>query len=617
MAFAGCGGSGDDSSSSASSSKAMPKIDKGATYNGRTVDEYAVGLNDLNPQVRLQALRDIAKFGVNGLAVRDQIRKIVLEDPDHSLRIGALGGLVRMQDPKAGDLYVEVLGNPEYTNSDQMWYELTRGAKEALPGDRLEKELRKIAENNQEHAERLLNLRTKTAIHLPLSKVLMDKQISGRSMNVIMAYLPQMDISEKDKINFIKKNIDSMPSKTAAIQAIAAIPGELALETTLSMIRDDSSIPLTDALNVLYSKSAEDMPRIMKFMADLSEVPGRSHQELQLIYQKMSAIIDQFKYRAPASEGETDPFVEGLNLYFSELGELTKHSSADVRSASAMHILNRMKGYNYGGNISFLETFDLEAILQPLFDILSNESEEIVIGTVLSQLEKIIAIFPMDPNWQVNKPKGTNVYYDWLEKKIADSVYVRNSNDKWAYAVADGLLKAADKGMLHGRLYWANTIPLVYEKSESNSGHIANARVFDWLIAITFKRNLDQLLGSQEKADEMFATLGRLAMEPNVSQTQVEALFNNREFAARAITFSGNNTDTIIGILNPIVMSQNAKFASPIVQANLKTALSSNIHYMRGNPDQAKYIEWVRQVAAKGSPALRPIAAEGLQRFVK
>ncbi len=614
MILTGCGGEGDSGGDSTSPkvSKSMPKYDKGATYNGRTVDEYAAGLSDLNPQVRLQALRNIAQFGVNGLAVREQVKKIVLEDAEHSLRVAALGGLVHMQDPKAGDLYVEVLGNPQFTDNDQIWYELARGARESLPGDRLEKELKKIANNNQEHAERLLNLRTKTEMHLPLSKVLMDKKVSGRSMNVIMSYLPRMEISDKEKIDFIKNNIDSLPNKTAAMQAIAAIPGELALETTLSMIREDSSIPLTDALNVLYSKSSEDMPRIMAFMADLSEESGRSQQELQQIYQRMSSVIDQRKGRA--AQGQVDPYVEAVNVYFSELGELTKNDSPDVRSVSAMYILNRFSKFDFVMNFSYFETFDFEAFLQPLFVILENDSEEIVLGTVLSQFENSIARFQIDPNWQENKPKGINKY-DWLEKKIADAIYARNSDDKWAYAIADGLLKTADNGMLQSRLFWASMIPLVFEKAKANSGHIANARVFDWLIAITFKRNLGQLLGSQANADKMFATLGDLAMDPVVSQAQVETLFGNREFAARAISFSGDNVDTIIGILNPIAMSQDAKFTGPTALANMKTVLSSNIYYMRGKPDQAKYIDWVRQVAAKGHPAFRSIAAAGLQQY--
>ncbi len=609
----GCGGDGSEGDpSSTSASKSMPKYDKGATYNGRTVEEYAAGLSDLNPQVRLQALRNIAQFGVNGLAVREQVKKIVLEDAEHSLRVAALGGLVHMQDPKAGDLYVEVLGNPQFTDSDQIWYELTRGAKESLPGDRLEKELKRIANKNQEHAERLLNLRTKTEMHLPLSKVLMDKKVSGRSMNVIMSYLPRMEISDKQKIDFIKNNIENLPSKTTAMQAIAAIPGELAFETTLSMIREDSSIPLTDALNVLYSKSSEDMPRIMAFMADLSEASGRSQQELQQICQRMSSIIDQRRGRA--AQGQIDPYVEAVNVYFSELGELTKNDSSDVRSVSAMYILNRFSKFDFVMNFSYFDGLDMESFLKPVFDILANESEEIVLGTALSQLENSIARFTIDPNWQENKAKGVNSY-DWLEKNIANSIYVRSSDDKWAYAVADGLLKTADNGMLQSRLFWASMIPLVFEKTEANSGHVANARVFDWLIALTFKRNLDQLLGSRANADKMFTTLGSLTMDPSVSQAQVETLFNNREFAARAISFSGDNVDTIIGILNPIVMSQDAKFAGPTVQANMKTVLSSNIYYMRGKPDQAKYIDWVRQVAAKGHPAFRSIAVAGLQQY--
>ena len=146
LVLTACGGSDDPADAP------LPDYNPDAKFNGKTVMEYAQGLDDLNPRMQLTALQAIAKFKVDGLPARDKVKAALEASKDDRVKLAALAVLSEMKAPEAHHLIREKLRDPKFFESARSYGQLLSGAKQvgvdeaALKGDVL-----KLAGSNRAH----------------------------------------------------------------------------------------------------------------------------------------------------------------------------------------------------------------------------------------------------------------------------------------------------------------------------------------------------------------------------------------------------------------------------------------------------------------------------------
>ncbi len=576
----------------------MPKYDKKATYNGQPLSYYTAGLSDLNPQRRIQSLRDVYKFGINGIPAREQIQTMALEDEDHTIRIYALSVLYNMKDPKISDLYEDILTNPEYSDQNKIWADLADGADEMLSEKRLEKVLKKIANQNQEHAEQLLNVSRNAKVRVPLANILLKKEVSGKTFATLMSLLPSLELGDSEKIEFISDNIEKLPNKNAALQAFSSIGGEAALDAVISVVRQDNTIPLQYGLSSItgLARDPETAAKALESLAEMTAEPGRPENDIQQFYAGMERVLDNARNTATSQAGSFDQasYTQLADTYIGHLKDLTQNTSPQVRSLAALYLIQG------AGSYKFKESIHPDKALPSVFKLLETDDEEIVLGTIMTQLQSQIASFVIEDSSQ-------------LERSITNAIYARDDSDKWFYAVADGLLKTTDSGMATTKLDGMSIIRLISDKAGENPGHATNNRVFDWLLTVGCNKRNNQVLG--DDMIEVASRIGKLSLDTAITQQQLEKFFSGSGINPSNLTLAtqGHNNAAIQAFAEPMVMSRDPKFTGKSAIYVFKGILDTNIYYLRGDKaQQTEYADWVQTVADNGHPALRMIAINGL-----
>jgi hypothetical protein len=139
----------------------------------------------------------------------------------------------------------------------------------------------------------------------------------------------------------------------------------------------------------------------------------------------------------------------------------------------------------------------------------------------------------------------------------------------------------------------------------------ANALLFDWVIGISRNKQITKGLG--DDMIEFAQRAGRLILDESIDQAHVERFFSRTELIILAT--QAPSTDAIIAFVDPMAMSQDPKFTGRAALRAFEGILSTNIYYLKKNPDQPRYVEWVQKVAKEGHEALRPLAEKGLKQY--
>jgi hypothetical protein len=593
LLLAGCGDGG-----------ALPDYDKNATYNGKPLSDYAEGLSDLNARQRFAALGDIAKFGVNGLPARKQIQQLVREDEDHMLRIAALGVLHNMKDPGLPALYAEILADPEFTTLPGAWRDLARGAGDVFSDEDIQKQMKSIASKNLEHAELLFSQSSGSKLEALLASILMTKKkASADTLQKIVAALPQLDLSEGEKIDFLLSNKDKFTNQSIALSGLQAIGGEKAFSAAMKIVRADSSVPFINRLGAItaFGRSV-GVPNLIDELSNLAKEPNLSDAELQQVFSSMGAQLNILGGDIAVRQRKVDDpayatYAVAAKNYTSVLADLTESPAPTTRALAATYLIQVALG-------SVTQpALDLETSLGIVFALLETEQEEVVLGTITQQL--------------VRPPAGVLLSDSpALAANFAAAIYARNANNQWAYAVGEGVIKAIDVWFVHSKFERAELIRLVTDQAKANEGHPANARVFDWITAMTRNQMIVRTLADDDITD-IAGRAGSLALDSAVTQAQIEKFFSGANPGNLTIATQAPSTDAIIAFAEPMVMSQDPKFTGRNAQSVLGGVLSTNIYYLRGHADQPRYIAWVKKVAQEGHPALRTIAVKGLRQYAK
>jgi len=439
ICLSGCGGGGGESdeaqggassatgASSGATSRApdsgpAPDFDPDARYNGKTLDEYASGLEDLNPSVREQALEDIANFGANAYPLRDRMRTMAAQDTEDELRADAVGALFRMEDPGAEAFVLERLGDPEAMQTDRGWRLLLRVASEEIEPDRLASEGRAIAESDTAHAERLLGVGGPAPFRAGLATTLMQQEHSDGAVAPIFQMLPELDITPGERI------------------------GDTGAFAVAMRILDESDPGLRQRLGYIVSFPGDDVSGAQKIDAIGAWMEGAGEPEAQQLFGAMEQVAQS------AGDGAAWSRFEGI------LGASATDASADPR-IRALAMIYLCEGVGAGAMSA--------GALDPVFDAIETSPEEIILGTALGELQKAVARAP-EP------------VVEGLPVRLVEAMYVRPADDGWSHAVADGLLDCLSSGI--SRLDMDSAIDALHAELDAHPGHPVNFQVLQWTV---------------------------------------------------------------------------------------------------------------------------------------
>jgi hypothetical protein len=582
----------------------LPDYEKNATYNGRPLSEYTEGLSDLNPQRRLKALMDIGKFGVNGLPARKQIQKMVREDEDDKLKVAALGALLYMKDPAVPGLFAEVLADPDFLSSPRAWRDLVGGAGDVFSDEELQKQVKSIASKNLDHAEMLFSQSSGSKLETPFASILMTKKkASADTLQRIVAALPRLDLSEDEKITFILTRKDKFTNQSIALSGLQSIGGEKAFDAAMEIVRADSAVPFINRLSAItaFGRSV-GASKVVDELARFAAEPDLSDAQVQQIFPSIGAQLNVLSGNIAVRQRKVDDpayatYAVAAKKYVDALAALTNNPKPTTRALAASFLLQA------GLGTGTRPAIDPEITLGYVFDMLKSEGEEVVLGTITQQL--------------VRPPTGVLLSDNTaLAKKFAAAIYAKDADNQWAYAVGEGVIKAIDVWFVHSKFERAEMIRLVTEQAKANKGHPANARVFDWITAMTRNQMIVRTL-SNDDIVAIAGGAGTLALDSALTQTHIEKFFSMANPGNLTIATQAPSTNAIVAFIDPMAMSQDQKFTGRNTQLVFNSILSTNIYYLRGNADQPKYIAWVRKIAQEGHQTLRPIAVKGLNQYAK
>ncbi|GER08495.1 hypothetical protein JCM17843_28050 [Kordiimonadales bacterium JCM 17843] len=439
---------------SACGESGLPDYDENATYNGRTLSEVTPGLSDINPERRMLTLRDVAQFGVNALPAREKIRIMAQEDTDDRVKVGALATLHQMQDPQLPDLFSKLLSDPQYTAQSRTWQELVNRAPEVLGEEELEDFAAQVTKDNPEHAEMLFSLAVNTDAASAFGVALMDRDVSPSTTQKLMIVMPDMDLPDPRKIDWIKDHHMQMPNLRVALQTLQRMGGQEALDASLALLAEYPLASVADYRQTLRAFSGSMPPaQSIKIYGGLIEKTGQSEQDLQSLFGEMAGLVARLKQSsavvrnsAQGEQAQAD-YRQAQDAYHDMLQNLMAHDLPLVRALAAGSLIDA----------TVQDPLEPRRLMTPAFQLLKNEEQEVVIGTIVQRLKGVLPRIDY------------NAHPDLVEA-LAESIYARPSEDKWAYAVADGVVKAFDSAMRSRRLPQELAIPNVVDQSLAHTG---------------------------------------------------------------------------------------------------------------------------------------------------
>lgn len=581
---------------------ALPDYDEDATYNGKTLSEYTPGLSDLNAQARMQALINVGRFGVNGLPAREKVQEMARGDKDPRVKIVALAILSEMQDPALKGMMKEFLADPAYATEPGMLGELATGAGDTFTPEELEEIYDDIADDNLDHAQMIYNAPNIRKSEVPLAKALMGRDVNQRTLNRILSSLPRLQMDENEKVAFVVDNADKLGDKTAALRALQALASDPAFDAALRIVKADKATPFQQKIQVIQSFGGTvDQVKVINVLAEFASDPSLSEQDFRAALAALSGKhISMSRVNAVRTGKTDDPqyaaFLAADEAFGAALIGLLKSDDATRRALAARELVIAAIGANR-------HVLDSETLLTPVLAHLGSENEEIVLGTITQQL--------VGRPSKVQVPEGSD-----LPAKIAAAVFSQPSDSEWAHAVSDGVLKMATIWFPYKKVDRLDMIRRVTDEAKNHPDHPGNPVVLEWIFAMTQHRQIAPEFGADIL--DVASRAGNLMLLSGVTQGHVHNWFQRSNVGNLTIATQAPSTDAIMAFMEPIVMSQDPKFlGSQGSKSMFDMILGTNIYYLRGHADQAKYIEWVRKVQAGGHNSLRPVATKGLKQFAK
>ena len=422
LGLAGCGGGGEgDSSSSAAppnpekAARAKPpEFNPEAKYNGRTALEYAAGLSDLNPRVQIEALENIEKFGVDGLAVREQVRALVDSAREDDVKIVALETLAAMQAPEESAILRKKLADPILSATDRTYGYLLRGANElGIDEATLRADVVKIAEANPAHGARLMRLGgLPKAAQDDLTKAVFESDHDEATTRYFLQNLTTLAfLDDTQRIAYIKAKRPVASKMAGALQPVLLqMGGEEAMNLALELAAINGQgfaqhrFPLmiqfvaqggVDPAKVMAqmveeTRSVQTQQQIdqhtsyMESLANQVRATAQRDEEMRiskaLMNHEISAADAQAARQKYRTEGLDDPRVAATDAaYIDALDKMITDGPTEMHQALAVARLIGFVQRNQDVKLAQLE---------PVFAALTDASmPEIVRGTAGQQLQ--------------------------------------------------------------------------------------------------------------------------------------------------------------------------------------------------------------------------------------
>ncbi len=327
LALGGCGGSSSDEPAAGppdatrAARQRLPDHNPEARFGGRTVLEYAQGLNDLNPRVQFEALSNIAEFGVDGLPARDLVRDLV-NNPraEDFIRLAAIGVLHEMQAPEATPLAREKLMDPGFSRNLETYQDLLDGLiKEAgLDVATLRSDLLALARTDLDHATRLMMFENMpTEAREALIRAVFEANHGQQARDFFLRNFAQLHfIEEPLRFAYIDRLVESDLDQAIQLMTWRSLPTEFQsrLVRAILAIRDPS-LPVTQthsdqAMTFFFQNMAQmdflEPEEKYQFVADNSPYASRPNVR-PLAHQVLLSVATRQAMRRVTNDLVTNP----------------------------------------------------------------------------------------------------------------------------------------------------------------------------------------------------------------------------------------------------------------------------------------------------------------------
>lgn len=542
---------------------AAPKVDPEARYNGKTLDEYTAGLKDLNPAQRKRALQNILKFGPNAYPLKEQMQIMAVEDGEDELRAGAIVALYEMEDPDADQFVLERLRDPKAFQNSRGWVMFLQVAAKEIEAETLAGEASGLASTDMPHAEMLFAVTNSGGFgpfNTALSKAIVKHEHSDASVAILMPMLSRLELSPGEQVAYITENYKRLPNPRQAITALQAVGDEAAFDAAMTILAETESDLRTRILAV-SGFPADKIPGSKKMAVIAGYFDGAGEPEVQQIFSNLQSLR-----KSNADEASAE-------RYQAILVESASASTTDLnrRGLAILYLCDAVAAGDIGSDG-----------LEPVFSALESDPEEVILGTAIQQLQKMI-------------PRAPAEVAGVLPTRMAKTMYARDSSDKWSGAVAQGMLDGFRAGL--GKLGGKATIHALATEVDAHPGSPVNFQVLQWLVPLG-----RQLMKTDADMVEAGALAGRLIVDGSMGPAQAEWVYSKTNLSAFNNT-SIASIDTIIAFFEPILMTE--ELADHQYFKTLHGTAIQTLFHVRGTADGEKFLEFAKRMANEAPPSVR------------
>jgi len=547
-----------------------PSYDPEARYDGKTLDEYAAGLGDLNRAVRLRAMGSVLRFGVNAYPLKERMRVLAVEDPDEEVRSAAFVALFEMKDPEASEFTLERLREPAAFESDRGWQMFLDVVIKGVDEDLLAFEAAELAANDPAHGESLLLVSGRVsrsgALRQALAGVLVRQPHGDETVAQLLGMIGSIGLSTDEQVDYVRDNHARLSNPEAALNTLRGIGSERAFEATLAIL-DETARPLPSRLQAINGFPAGGASAGAKLDEIAEFLPASTEVDVQQIFAAMQSV---------ASAGQ-DPDVTGR--FQAILVDLAgSGQAASVRALSMIYLADGL----IGGGMS-------ADALDPIFGALESDSTELVLGTALQELKKVVPRAPAD-------------LVPELPGRLVRIAYARPPTDSWSHAVTQGVFETFSLGL--AKLGAKAVVTALAEQVEAHPGHRANFQMLQWIVPQSSQ--LQRLGASMPDAARL---AGRLLVDGSMGAAQADWVYNSANMTwFNSVTRA--DMETIAAYYEPILMA--GELPSHQYFTKLHSQAAEQTYHMRGNPELERYLAFLQRMSREAAPAARVATFWGL-----
>lgn len=586
LALAGCGGSEAGSGESGgtggatagtaareASPRPEPEVDPEARYDGRTLAEYAVGLDDLSAGVRRRAIEDLVNFGANAYPLRDRFREMAREDPDEELRGAALMMLFEIEDPGATEFLLERLREPGAMESDHGWRGLLEIASRNVDEGRLVEHARGLAGDAPAHAEHLMRLlldggQGSRAAGLAIADVVVSREHDDASVASLVRAIGELDLGDEQRVEYVRANASRLPDVAVAVAALRALGTPPAFDATLEVLEAAGyeRARRASAIEGFPPGGATDA-RKLEELAGL--LPAPTEPELQQVLGTMDRIV------ASSEDAGAAPRFQALLTGFAE----DAAASEDLRALALLYLCDGVAKGRMGAEA-----------LDPAFDVLANDDVEVVLGTALQQLQPVVR-------------QASEEVRATLPARIADTMYAREPEDPWRHAVAQGLLDCARAGVAPASLDTAALLDAWRGHVEAHPAHPVNVQLLRWLVPLA-----NTLGQAGAPMPEVARLVGGLMVGEAMTEADRDWIYNTNLSSFNNVTRA--DAATMMAFYEPMMLVE--ELPDHPYFARVAQTMAMQISYLEGYPGRDEYVDFVWRMTREAAPARRIEALDGL-----